>query len=63
MKDNAVPSVFNFGGHHRKVDRTMSEYSENVILYIGGFVVRQLSKKINCDQCEEALYGTQDTIV
>lgn len=35
----------------------ISEYSENVVVYIAGFVVKQISKKMLCDKCEESLYG------
>lgn len=38
----------------------LTEYAENVISYIGGFVVRQLKKQIICENCVMALECIND---
>lgn len=38
--------------------RTISEFSDRIIVYIGGFVVRHLSKTLICETCVDALSGS-----
>ena len=35
----------------------ISQHKEAILCYIGGYIVRQLSKKISCVTCSEALVG------
>lgn len=37
-----------------------NEYSENVITYISGFVIRKIQKRIKCPKCIEALHFSED---
>eukprot|EP00795_Rhopilema_esculentum_P011471 gene11471-21685_t len=34
---------------------SLSNFSENIIYYIAGFIVRRIIKKLDCSQCSEAL--------
>lgn len=38
--------------------RNLTEYTENVVEYIAGFIVRHLNKKLNCEICLSALQGS-----
>lgn len=40
---------------------TLSQYVENAIVYIGGYVVRNVSKRLACDHCRAALTETDDS--
>jgi len=40
----------------------ISEFSENVIEYIAGYVVKQLRKKLHCEECIDALIDKNNNI-
>ena len=43
-----------------EVEKRMTVYKENIIAYIGGFVVRKLSKSLHCPTCVDALLGQEN---
>jgi hypothetical protein len=38
--------------------QTLSEYKENVIAYISGYVVKMVEKRISCEECILSLHST-----
>ena len=38
---------------------TLSKFKDNVIEYIAGYVVKQVSSKIVCDECRAVITGKQ----
>ena len=38
-----------------EMEQSMTYYKENILAYIGGFIVRRILKSINCKVCADAL--------
>ena len=43
-------------------ERSMSYYKENILAYIGGFIVRRLLEKLNCQECAAALLEKENIL-
>ena len=43
-----------------EMEYTMTAYKDNILAYIGGFIVRRILKEISCKECAEALLERQN---
>lgn len=61
-KENELHDLINVSIDHDYIDGsngwTWSEYREDVVTYIAGFIVQSVKKKLNCEMCLKQLEST-----
>lgn len=53
--ENTISAFLDVAGHDYGNPTGLSPFSEDVVAYIGGYVVRAISKKLTCNGCIDAL--------
>jgi hypothetical protein len=58
----SIPTEESSIAHDHTYFRSLSQYVDDVVPYVGGFVVRSLKCAVKCDKCWNALLGAETTL-
>lgn len=63
MESLAEETLDRFFRDYEYLSETLSQYSEEVVIYIAGFVAQHLQKVLKCEECISALIGDRDNFL